>query len=41
MAYNMKDEKEVKEYLANLSLEYRFGCYQEKKPEGESEVGLM
>ncbi len=35
MAFNLKDEAEVKEYLENLGTEYRFGCYHEKKPEGK------
>ena len=38
MGYNLKDEAEVKLYLENLSTEYRFGCYHEKKPEGISEL---
>ncbi|CAG9854446.1 unnamed protein product [Phyllotreta striolata] len=33
MAYNFKSESEVKEYINNLGIEYRFGCYSEKKPE--------
>lgn len=33
MAFNLKSESEVKEYLKNLGIEYRFGCYSEKKPE--------
>ncbi|XP_049836960.1 cytochrome c oxidase assembly factor 7 homolog [Schistocerca gregaria] len=33
MGVNLKDEEEVKQYLHNLGIEYRFGCYQEKKPE--------
>ncbi|XP_066994110.2 cytochrome c oxidase assembly factor 7 homolog [Anabrus simplex] len=33
MAYDLKDESEVKEYIENLGIEYRFGCYQEKKPD--------
>ncbi|KAL1130440.1 hypothetical protein AAG570_011688 [Ranatra chinensis] len=33
MAYNLKSEEDVKEYLKNLGTEYRFGCYNEKKPE--------
>ncbi|KAG5887070.1 hypothetical protein JTB14_018242 [Gonioctena quinquepunctata] len=33
MAYNIKSESEVKEYINNLGIEYRFGCYSEKKPE--------
>lgn len=35
MAYNLKKEEEVKEYLKNLHIEYQFGCYSEKNPEGE------
>jgi len=34
MAFNLKDEEETKEYIENLGVEYRFGCYHEKKPEG-------
>ncbi|KAK7863385.1 hypothetical protein R5R35_004349 [Gryllus longicercus] len=33
MAYDLKDESQVKEYIHNLGIEYRFGCYKEKKPE--------
>lgn len=33
MAYNLKDEEDVKLYVHNLGIEYRFGCYHEKKPE--------
>lgn len=33
MAYNLKDEEEVKEYLKNLHIEYQFGCHSEKKPD--------
>ncbi|XP_072393220.1 cytochrome c oxidase assembly factor 7 homolog [Diabrotica undecimpunctata] len=33
MAYNFKSESEVKDYINNLGIEYRFGCYSEKKPE--------
>ncbi|XP_026748497.2 cytochrome c oxidase assembly factor 7 homolog [Galleria mellonella] len=33
MAYDLKREDEVKEYIENLGIEYRFGCYKEKKPE--------
>ena len=29
---NIKDEKQLKEYLDNLGNEYRNGCYNEKKP---------
>lgn len=31
--YNLKSEEEVKEYLKNLYIEYKFGCYSEKNPE--------
>ncbi|KAG8285856.1 Cytochrome c oxidase assembly factor 7 [Homalodisca vitripennis] len=33
MSINFKSEEEVKDYVKNLGTEYRFGCYQEKKPE--------
>lgn len=29
---DLKDAEEVKDYIENLSIEYRFGCYQEKNP---------
>jgi len=35
MAYDLKKESDVKEYVEKLGVEYRFGCYSEKKPEGE------
>lgn len=35
MAVNFQDENEVKEYLDNIGIEYRFGCYSEKKPDGK------
>ena len=34
MAWDLKKEDDVKQYLNNLNVEYRFGCYSEKKPEG-------
>jgi hypothetical protein len=34
MAYDLKKEEDVKEYIEKLGIEYRFGCYSEKKPEG-------
>ena len=34
MAWNLKDEKDTEEYIKNLAIEYRFGCFSEKKPEG-------
>ncbi|XP_035738484.1 cytochrome c oxidase assembly factor 7 homolog isoform X2 [Vespa mandarinia] len=33
--YNLKKPEEVKEYLKNLHIEYKFGCYSEKNPEGK------
>ncbi|KAK4015717.1 hypothetical protein OUZ56_030691 [Daphnia magna] len=33
MAWDLKNEEEVKQYLENLGTEYRFGCLSEKKPE--------
>ncbi|XP_060534028.1 cytochrome c oxidase assembly factor 7 homolog [Cylas formicarius] len=33
MTFDLKSESEVKEYLNNLGIEYRFGCYSEKNPE--------
>lgn len=33
MSYNFAKEEEAKEYVKNLGIEYRFGCYQENKPE--------
>jgi len=33
MAWDLKKEEDVKQYLNNLNVEYRFGCYSEKKPE--------
>ena len=35
MAWDLKSEEEVKEYLENLRTEYSFGCYSEQKAEGE------
>ena len=31
---NFEDEKEVKQFLDNLGVEYSFQCYKEKQPEG-------
>ncbi|XP_059483378.1 cytochrome c oxidase assembly factor 7 homolog [Neocloeon triangulifer] len=31
MAYDLKKEEEVKEFITKLGIEYRFGCYSEKK----------
>lgn len=35
MGTNFKSEEEVKEYLKNLHIEYRFGCHSEKNPESK------
>lgn len=31
---NFEDEKEVKEFLDNLGVEYTYQCYKEKEAEG-------
>lgn len=31
--YDLKNEEDVKEYLHNLHIEYKFGCYSERNPE--------
>uniref|UniRef100_A0A1B6DXD8 Cytochrome c oxidase assembly factor 7 n=1 Tax=Clastoptera arizonana TaxID=38151 RepID=A0A1B6DXD8_9HEMI len=33
MAFDFKSAEEVQDYLKNLSIEYRFGCYKENNPE--------
>lgn len=38
MAFDLKQEGDVKEYIEKLGIEYRFGCYNEKKPEGKLNV---
>lgn len=38
MAWDLKTDEEVKQYLDNLGTEYRFGCLSEKKPEGKMPV---
>lgn len=30
MSYDFKKEEDVKEYIKNLGIEYRFGCFSEK-----------
>lgn len=35
MAYDFKNEDDVKDYIKNLGTEYRFGCFSEKNPEGK------
>lgn len=34
-AFDLQKESDVKEYLEKLGIEYRFGCYSEKKAEGK------
>ena len=34
-AFDFKNEEDVKQYLHNIGIEYRFGCYSEKKKEGK------
>lgn len=34
MAYNFKSEEDVKLYLQNIGIEYRYGCYSEKNANG-------
>lgn len=36
MSFDLKNESDVKEYLEKLGIEYRFGCYSEKKADGKS-----
>lgn len=38
MSFDLEKESDVKEYLEKLGIEYRFGCYSEKKPEGKQNV---
>lgn len=33
---NFEDEKEVKQFLDNLGVEYTYQCYREKDPEGKT-----
>lgn len=33
-SFDLQKESDVKEYLEKLGIEYRFGCYSEKRPEG-------
>lgn len=33
--YNLTDKEQVKEFLKKLLIEYSFGCYSEKNPEGK------
>lgn len=41
MAFDLKDETEVKDYIEKLGVEYRFGCYSEKNPEGNLIIQLF
>lgn len=41
MAFDLKKESDVKEYVEKLGIEYRFGCYSEKKPDGEFHVKFL
>ena len=41
MSLDLQNESDVKEYLENLGIEYRFGCYSEKKPEGKWFIDLL
>lgn len=41
MAWDFRKEEDVQKYLANLDVEYKFGCYQEKKPKGKVLVLLF
>lgn len=34
MSLDLQSESDVKDYIERLGIEYRFGCYSEKKPEG-------
>lgn len=34
MSLDLQNEGDVKDYIERLGVEYRFGCYSEKKPEG-------
>jgi hypothetical protein len=35
MAFDLKKEEDVKEFIDKLGIEYRFGCYSEKKADGK------
>lgn len=32
--YDLRDEKQVKEYLKNVLVEYQFSCFKERDPTG-------
>jgi hypothetical protein len=35
MSYDFKKEEDVKEYIKNLGIEYRFGCFSENDPQSK------
>lgn len=35
MSYDFKKDEDVKEYIKNLGIEYRFGCFSEKDPQSK------
>ena len=35
---DLKNPEEVKQYIENLGIEYRFGCYKEKDPKGKNKL---
>lgn len=37
---NFEDEKEVKQYLDNIGVEFSYQCYREKDPEGKERSAL-
>ncbi|XP_077499209.1 cytochrome c oxidase assembly factor 7 isoform X1 [Amblyomma americanum] len=39
MPYDFKKEEDVREFLENLGIEYRFECFKEKKPDGCQRLG--
>lgn len=39
MPYDFQKEEDVKEFLENLGIEYRFECFKEKKPDGCHRLG--
>lgn len=41
MAFDMKKEEDVKEFLENLGIEYRFGCFSEKKPDSKYKYNVL
>ena len=37
--FDLKDEKQAKEYLDTIGIEYRFQCYKEERPDGCHRLG--